>query len=566
MSISRQLRRFRNRLTPRHVINLCFLIVFIFTTILFWWQGNLLRQGYETNQLNQVDYVTAQLQGRMQYRIDNLRFLRNFMTFSLQSAPSQHQQEMIKQEIARIRHQDTWSIDPSDTEGQPVFGVNPQRLTGVSPLFRASDDEQLTREFNALFRLRSLLPLIDVTPFRQPRVYYVSRAGFYFSAPQPKNSDQIEKIYRHMIAQPYFTQLTQSTDPMRIPYWTHIYNDLSDGLIITASLPIDYNNQWMGVISMDFTVEKLRQYLLGSAPSNSGGIYLLFDNRFRSITSTDPSWFRGKYFTPEQQQILKTRIGQKRQGTVRIGTRFITFSKMNNTNVTLIHIQTLPQGIHSEYGRLSLLLTALWLVFAILLLAARRIILRLIDNMEGLQEKLSWRASHDAMTRMLNRAALFQKGKEMAAKERKSQRTLAVIQMDLDHFKRVNDRYGHQIGDQTLIYAAEIIRSSVRTQDLAGRVGGEEFCILLPATNRSQASEIAERIRTNLANSPLKTEDGKSLRITASLGVVGSEESNSYNIEHLQLIADRRLYRAKAGGRNRVCSEGELGELNQPQQ
>lgn len=557
MSISHRLRRFREGLTPRHIINLCFVMVFIFTTILFWRQGSLLRQGYETNQLGQVENVTAQLQSRMQYRIDNLRFLRNYMSFSLQATPSVRQQEDIVNEMERIRNLDTWQINPADAEGAPIFGINPQRLTGL-PLFRAADDQQLIHELNATLRLRSLLPLIDVTPFRQPRLYYVSRSGFYLSAPPP-NGEDTEELYRHMVTQSYFTQVTKSADPLRIPYWTHIYHDLSGGMVITASLPIDYKNLWIGALSMDFTVEKLRQYLIGSAPPGDEGVYLLFDNRFLTVTSSDPTWFQGKYFTPEQRETLKKGIGTKRQGTVRLGTRFITFNKLDSIGATLVHVQNLSQGLTSEYGRLSLLLTALWMVFAILLLVAHRTILRLINNMEGLQAKLGWRASHDAMTLMLNRASLFQLGEEAAEEERRNQRPLSVIQMDLDHFKNVNDQFGHQTGDHTLIHAAEIIRRSVRTQDLAGRVGGEEFCMLLPGASHQQATDIAERIRANLAATPLQTAEGKTLSITASLGVVCSEETGSYNVEHLQLIADRRLYRAKASGRNRVCSEGESG-------
>lgn len=99
----------------------------------------------------------------------------------------------------------------------------------------------------------------------------------------------------------------------------------------------------------------------------------------------------------------------------------------------------------------------------------------MVRNMSVLQTSLEWQAWHDALTRLLNRGALFEQAMAVASDCQRSGRPLAVIQLDLDHFKHINDRYGHQAGDRVLSMVASTLSSAVRQGDLLGRVGGEEF-------------------------------------------------------------------------------------------
>ncbi len=128
----------------------------------------------------------------------------------------------------------------------------------------------------------------------------------------------------------------------------------------------------------------------------------------------------------------------------------------------------------------------------------------------------------------------------------------SVIQVDLDHFKAINDRFGHQAGDRVLSHAAGLISSSLRAQDVAGRVGGEEFCVILPGASLTEAAEVAERIRLKLNEK--RDVDCQEYDDTHQClaGVSSSEETGDYDFEQLQSLADRRLYLAKQAGRNRV--------------
>jgi diguanylate cyclase (GGDEF)-like protein len=104
----------------------------------------------------------------------------------------------------------------------------------------------------------------------------------------------------------------------------------------------------------------------------------------------------------------------------------------------------------------------------------------MVSNMFQLQHTLQWQAWYDPLTRLNNRGALFERAQVLTTECAAQNLPLSVIQIDLDHFKRVNDRFGHQAGDLVLSYAAGLIGKSIREQDVAGRVGGEEFCVLLP--------------------------------------------------------------------------------------
>ncbi|KWQ86384.1 hypothetical protein Y091_16410 [Salmonella enterica subsp. enterica serovar Tennessee] len=129
-----------------------------------------------------------------------------------------------------------------------------------------------------------------------------------------------------------------------------------------------------------------------------------------------------------------------------------------------------------------------------------------------------------------------------------------MIQLDLDYFKSVNDRFGHQAGDRVLSHAAGLIGSTIRAHDIAGRVGGEEFCIVLPGATKAQALQIAERIRQRINDKEILVTKSTTLRISASMGISSAEEYGDYDFEQLQSLADKRLYYAKQSGRNRICA------------
>lgn len=177
---------------------------------------------------------------------------------------------------------------------------------------------------------------------------------------------------------------------------------------------------------------------------------------------------------------------------------------------------------------------------------------RTIRELEQSRVRLADLANTDPLTKLKNRRSFQEHGAHHLAMARRYKTDLSVLLLDIDYFKNINDRHGHQTGDQVLTQIAVLLTEQVRTVDIVARIGGEEFAVLLPATNRLGAAVLAERIRTAIEHSEFPA-DGKPLAVTVSVGIatLGSESADS--VDELLAIADKRLYLAKNNGRNRIC-------------
>jgi diguanylate cyclase (GGDEF)-like protein len=158
------------------------------------------------------------------------------------------------------------------------------------------------------------------------------------------------------------------------------------------------------------------------------------------------------------------------------------------------------------------------------------------------------RAATDGLTGLPNKRAVTDAMKRLFAQASTTASPLGLLLIDLDHFKQINDEWGHPVGDQVLANVGAVLRSVLRARDFAGRNGGEEFAVLLPDTGIPAALEIAERIRAAVAEIALP---GADVSVTASLGVVGFPD-HATTLDRLERLADAALYTAKRGGRNRV--------------
>jgi diguanylate cyclase (GGDEF)-like protein len=167
-------------------------------------------------------------------------------------------------------------------------------------------------------------------------------------------------------------------------------------------------------------------------------------------------------------------------------------------------------------------------------------------------EALDRRASEDALTGLPNRRTFEARLAAASSHFERYQRPFSLLILDVDHFKKFNDTWGHEAGDRVLQHVAELVRASVREVDLPARLGGEEFVVLLPETPLMAAVEVAERVRRSIAGKPVVWH-GRPLEVTASLGVATCPESVESPHE-LLAAADAALYRSKGSGRNRTTA------------
>lgn len=190
-------------------------------------------------------------------------------------------------------------------------------------------------------------------------------------------------------------------------------------------------------------------------------------------------------------------------------------------------------------------------------LRAGRRIVDLQEQLLSAQEILREQAIHDPLTGLLNRRAIVDHLESEISRAQRENIPFSLVMLDLDHFKSVNDTFGHMAGDAVLRQTAIRMTQVLRDYDSVGRYGGEEFLLIMPNCDTETATKLAERIRERIASNRMDTSEGM-INVNASLGVVSIPAGRVIAADQVIAAADAALYRAKAAGRNRV----EMGQIN----
>jgi len=169
-----------------------------------------------------------------------------------------------------------------------------------------------------------------------------------------------------------------------------------------------------------------------------------------------------------------------------------------------------------------------------------------------LLRRLEYAASYDFLTAALARGAFIDRGSRLLASNSSRKSSTTVLMLDIDHFKSVNDLHGHSAGDQILAAFAREIKSALRSQDLLGRLGGEEFAVILPGLTLLESKEIAERIRRRVESGSFFIHEATVVNITVSIGMAYQENPANQSLDSVLSISDKALYKAKTSGRNKV--------------
>lgn len=213
-------------------------------------------------------------------------------------------------------------------------------------------------------------------------------------------------------------------------------------------------------------------------------------------------------------------------------------------------IQVMTQDVVAVHSRI-VREYALWTgALTVAVAAGGMVLLLLFGALRRKNAALRALATHDTLTGLPNRRGAQDQGAALGSLARRNGLPFAVAAIDLDHFKAINDTHGHPAGDAALQWTAGILSGLTRRSDVAARMGGEEFCLILPGTDLGGAVVLCERVRAALEAQPL-LHDGAVIGITASIGVASGQD-DAAAFEALYRRADRALYEAKAAGRNQV--------------
>lgn len=251
------------------------------------------------------------------------------------------------------------------------------------------------------------------------------------------------------------------------------------------------------------------------------------------------------------QRIVMTNQGKNTMDAIRK-----LFAAMKDEEISTLHDFKLLS--EAKVRNVIIAFAALFLLIFSLFCLVYFLVKRDIAERNLLADKLRELATTDELTGICNRREANRLLKQETMRFRRYSNPVAVLLLDIDYFKSVNDTHGHQIGDEVLKWVAAKLCASVRTVDLAARFGGEEFIVILPETNSADALAIAERTRQSIAEKPFIQElpDAQTIdiSITVSIGVAEAENNNSE--EEMIEAADEALYQAKRAGRNRVVLFG----------
>ncbi len=180
-----------------------------------------------------------------------------------------------------------------------------------------------------------------------------------------------------------------------------------------------------------------------------------------------------------------------------------------------------------------------------------------VTERQRMLEDLRWLATTDGLTDLFNRRHFLEIAEREMSRGIRYGRNLSLLMLDIDHFKAVNDTYGHDMGDMVLKMVARVCREKIRECDLVGRLGGEEFAVLCPDTHEEEGSILAERLRQAIGEPRVPTPEGKLINVTISIGCAGLT-GDTPDLETLLKLSDRALYAAKDSGRDRVFKACDL--------
>jgi len=265
-----------------------------------------------------------------------------------------------------------------------------------------------------------------------------------------------------------------------------------------------------------------------------------------------PRLMLGPVIFTVQCSLVLLAMWQKRHETIGRGQYFVAAAFVLVIAVFLGRVAALATG---SVDTLSIGASNLVQAFSFLISIVCLIILSLglvVMTKERSDERNRVLAMQDELTGLTNRRSILDTLDQQLAMARRSVQPLSLLMLDLDHFKRVNDSFGHLAGDEVLRQVASGIASRLRAQDVAGRYGGEEFLVILPGTTVDGAVQLAEELRKSIAAGRIEIGEGHPITITISIGVCGGVPTAGQRVEDLIDAADRALYSAKENGRDRV--------------
>jgi len=389
---------------------------------------------------------------------------------------------------------------------------------------------------------------------------------------------------------PYFKQAVRLrrgeiyVSPMDLNIENKVIEKPYKPMVRVAAPVFDEQGANRGVVVLNFLARKIQESLTQGLPANTRHIPMVLNEQGYWLSHPDKAkefgfmfQDRGQTFEndfPQEWQAILTRLN----GVLQTPRGLFVYALVNPLSLRLQQDAS-PIATPPTAGRMFLIMhvpaeslladslfhrpvTAALLVFVLLVLAALAMASSYIavSNAQRLEhehyisQKMEVQAHTDELTGIANRRYFTLLAEREVDRAARTRQPLSLLMLDIDLFKQINDRHGHAMGDQALQAFCRACEGVLRKTDVFGRIGGEEFAILMPDTNLETALAVAERVRDGVAQASVRGPDGTSLSFTVSIGV-SSLDGGAQKLDELLRKADAALYRAKQAGRDRVVAE-----------
>jgi len=548
---------------PRSVVLFCFALSLVFGAVVCWRAVATLNERRIATLQHGLEQTTLGVAAVMDHeyrRLETLQQLGKSLLASQIGKKPVPPDSVLKETFA-ARNRPVWSMPLSDA-GTSLVGFGPAELSRF-PQYVRTDDTLMSDLYIGRSISRVLEVMVSAMDLESSG-RFISRNGFYVAV--PPDSIEPHRWLERIASMPYYRDAMPDRNPDGRTLRSPVYPAITTGEpTFSISAPVYLGNQFRGAVVLDVN-QRILGGFLSELPSGSGG-RVLFSGDGDVIASSDPvpaigkKWprdFSAAWRHEDPATLLARGAGEIDADGVRL-----LYRRVGDTDLVLAEEVSDAEVTRALFSRMSWALPGTIVVCGLLLSVTLAVISRLFVRFVERGEALRALAEQDPLTGLANRRVFQSRFLLERERRARSGAPLSMLMIDIDHFKRINDTWGHANGDRVLVALAQGCRATLRAVDLCARIGGEEFAVLLPDVGLDEGVIVAGRLR--LALSALRVEavaDGhwsgndadRNIAFTVSVGVAEMGADRVEGLDALLEVADRRLYRAKAEGRNRVVA------------
>lgn len=405
-------------------------------------------------------------------------------------------------------------------------------ITGIGSTRRLT--EAMKNEISAAMTL-ALSSVVNNQNFAYIWTYYTSKNQFMVLAPYISVQDF--RVKASNFTGEVWQQAEQESADLNKVYYSSLYKDSAgEGYMITLSYPVYHTEGLLGFLSVDLSINELKKALEVGIHQLQGDELTaepyLVDKKGMEIASLEDPRVGYQIVSEEKLQLALTEMQEIDEGYLLsdriLQGKFYSLFVIDKGHYAVAVLQSI-------FEKVVIVLAFIFCLF----------LLYMLNKKLGKTKKM---AGEDSLSKLSNRRTLMQLGAETVSRNQKAGNSTGCLLIDIDHFKKINDKHGHAIGDEAIAFVSKILKDSFRKGDITARYGGEEFVVILSEVTQNSLLFIAEKLRKEIEESKMAKHP---IDITVSIGCALSENS-VIKLSELIKLADVQLYRAKENGRNRV--------------